>query len=155
MYRVNRLILDLDMMPADLGVMAPLLLSTFAETDFRGVDKVDVVVAVAVCCCCCCCMLLPLFFSRSDGHFTPQSDSSDSSVWRLVNCFSLPAFVNKHSLTGRTGSGIVARLTEPFGVFFYFCVEVWQQMPIQRRRGCREQQFTRGFSKVVETNRWF
>lgn len=65
MYRVNRLILDLDMMPADLGVMAPLLLSTFAETDFRGVDKADVaVVAVAVCCCCCCCcMLLPLFFA--------------------------------------------------------------------------------------------
>lgn len=57
MYRVNRLILDLDMMPADLGVMAPLLLSTFAETDFRGVDKVDVVVAVAVCCCCCCMLL--------------------------------------------------------------------------------------------------
>lgn len=43
-------------------------------------------------------------------------------------CFSLPAFVNKHTQvetgTGRTGSEIVARLTEPFVIISFF-VEVW------------------------------
>lgn len=128
MYRVKRLILDLDMMPA----------ATFAEIDFRGdccwggeaVAVVVVAVAVAATCCCCCrfCCISSIACCRD--HFTtpPQSDSSsDSAHARLTGsrggyCFSLPAFVNKPSRKRERepvrGFYFVARLTE--SLFFLF-----------------------------------
>lgn len=124
MYRVNRLILDLDMMPADLGVMTPLLLSTFAETDFRGVDKVDVVVAVAVCCCCCCCMLLPLFFFA----IWQSLYSSKWQQWQLGLTFGglfFTASICKQTLTHRPNRfGDCCKVNGNFSAFFF--IFVWR-----------------------------
>lgn len=127
MYRVKRLILDLDMMPA----------ATFAEIDFRGDccwgGEAAVVVAVSVaatCCCCCCCRCCCIAsIAHCRDHFTtpPQSDSSsDSARARLTGsrggyCFSLPAFVNKPSRKREREPvrGIfVARLTVRSGFYF-------------------------------------